>query len=228
MSVAMVALSALAAGNFVHDSESVAYLNPSAAISSGELVDLGDRYGVALTDIASNKTGTVQINGVWSFARGDTNAIAAGAAVYYNSATAVDGTATADEYVGQCTEAAAECPALINSAGDIVKFVKVDLNAPQRQSIVGTDVEAWDADLDTWATVTPSANGKSLVAGANYAAMKVLLDLEIGTDVLAYDANTAARAGSAGIDVTNTVTGDGITNVIIVLNGLITSWTVTP
>jgi len=184
-SVVLVACSAFAAGNFVHDSESVAYLNAGAAISSGNLVDLGDRYGVALVDIASNKTGTVQINGVWSFQRADTNAIAAGASVYYNSVSNVDGTATADEYVGQCTEAAAGCTALTNSVGDIIKFAKVDINAPQRQSIVGTDV-------------------------------------------LAYDANTAARAATAGVTVTNTITGDGVTNVIVTTGGLIKTWTVTP
>jgi hypothetical protein len=59
---------------------------------------------------------------------------------------------------------------------------------------IGTDVQAYDADLTTWATVTPSANGKSLVAGANYAAMRGLLDLEIGTDVQAYDADLTTWA----------------------------------
>ena len=186
--LALFCVSAFAAQNYVHDTESVAYLNPGAAISSGELVDLGDRYGVALVDIASNATGTVQINGVWSLARGNTNLIAAGAALYYSSATAVDGTATADEYVGQCTEAVTACLDLTNSLGEADVFVKVDLNVPQRQCIVGTDVQAYDADLDTWATVTPSANGQALVV-TNYAAMKALLDLEIGTDVEAWDAD---------------------------------------
>lgn len=47
---------------------------------------------------------------------------------------------------------------------------------------------------------TPSANGKSLISAASYAAMKTLLDLEIGTDVQAYSsvlANIAAAATSA-------------------------------
>lgn len=47
---------------------------------------------------------------------------------------------------------------------------------------IGTDVQAWDAQLDTWATVTPSANAQSLVSAATYAAMRTLLDLEVGVD----------------------------------------------
>lgn len=61
--------------------------------------------------------------------------------------------------------------------------------------VIGTDVQAYDADLAIWAGVTPSANGQSLVSAADYAAMKVLLDLEIGTDVQAYDADLAAISG---------------------------------
>lgn len=40
-----------------------------------------------------------------------------------------------------------------------------------------------------------SANGRSLVTSADYAAMKALLDLEIGTDVQAYDADLTSWAG---------------------------------
>ena len=47
---------------------------------------------------------------------------------------------------------------------------------------------ALDADLQTWAGVTPSANGQAVVTGT-YANMKALLNLEIGTDVQAWDAN---------------------------------------
>lgn len=48
--------------------------------------------------------------------------------------------------------------------------------------VIGTNVQAYDAQLDEWATVDPSENGKSLVAAADYAAMRGLLDLEAGTD----------------------------------------------
>lgn len=42
-----------------------------------------------------------------------------------------------------------------------------------------------------------SSNGSSLVAAADYAAMKALLDLEIGTDVQAYNARLADIAGAS-------------------------------
>ena len=38
---------------------------------------------------------------------------------------------------------------LTNSAGEFIKFVKVDINVPQRQCIVGTDVQAYDCLLYT-------------------------------------------------------------------------------
>jgi hypothetical protein len=60
---------------------------------------------------------------------------------------------------------------------------------------IGTDVQAYDADLTTWAGLTPSANAQSLVTAANYAAMRGLLDLEAGTDVQAYDADLTTWAG---------------------------------
>jgi hypothetical protein len=57
---------------------------------------------------------------------------------------------------------------------------------------IGTDVQAYDADLTTWAGLTPSANAQSLVTAANYAAMRALLDLEAGTDFYSIAAADAA------------------------------------
>jgi hypothetical protein len=48
------------------------------------------------------------------------------------------------------------------------------------------------ANLQTWSGVAPSANGQSLVAAADYAAMRALLDLEAGTDFLSPAAIAAA------------------------------------
>ncbi len=51
------------------------------------------------------------------------------------------------------------------------------------------------ANLTTWAGVAPSANGQSLVSAADYAAMRTLLGLVIGTNVQAYDADLTTWAG---------------------------------
>lgn len=51
-----------------------------------------------------------------------------------------------------------------------------------------------DADLTTYAGITPSANVQSLMGAATYAAMRTLLDLEAGTDFNAYDADIADLA----------------------------------
>lgn len=63
--------------------------------------------------------------------------------------------------------------------------------------IIGTDVQAWDAQLDSLSSA--SANGVSLATAADYAAMRGLLDLEIGTDVQAYHARLADIAAAAWV-----------------------------
>ena len=72
--------------------------------------------------------------------------------------------------------------------------------------------------------LTPSANGTSLIEAANYAAMKTLLDLEIGTDVQAQNATltalatvmsstatAAAQRAAIGLDTGNTPDFTGLT-----------------
>lgn len=58
--------------------------------------------------------------------------------------------------------------------------------------VIGTDIQAYSANLDEFAGVNPSANGLSLVSAADYAAMRALLDLEAGTDFLSPAAIAAA------------------------------------
>lgn len=64
-------------------------------------------------------------------------------------------------------------------------------------AVIGTDVQAYSANLATWSGLAPSANGQSLVTAADYSAMRTLLGLVIGTDVQAYSANLASWAGVA-------------------------------
>lgn len=66
---------------------------------------------------------------------------------------------------------------------------------------IGVSVQAYDADLTTWAGLTPSANAQSLVTAANYAAMRTLLDLEAGTDfysISTTDTLLATKVGNTG------------------------------
>lgn len=73
-------------------------------------------------------------------------------------------------------------------------------------SDIGSTVQAFDADLNTWAGITPSANVQALVSAADYAAVRTLLDLEPGVDFYSTGAvDTAIANAVAGLDWKNSV-----------------------
>ncbi|MFA7217719.1 MAG: hypothetical protein WC057_03875, partial [Dehalococcoidales bacterium] len=55
--------------------------------------------------------------------------------------------------------------------------------------VIGVDIQAYSANLDTWSSIAPSADAQALAAAADYAAIRDLLDLEVGKDVQAHSAN---------------------------------------
>ncbi|MEQ8822745.1 MAG: tail fiber protein [Filomicrobium sp.] len=76
--------------------------------------------------------------------------------------------------------------------------------------VIGTDVQAYDADLAALAALSTQAYGLSLLETANEAALKTLINLEIGTDVQAYDADLQAISGlSSAADRGIYYTGSG-------------------
>lgn len=191
----LLAFYAQAAGNFVHEDGTVVWTNDSGtAVNSGELIDIGERFGIALADIATNTHGTVATRGIFSLARGVTSAVSQGAKMYYNSATAVDTTYTADEYVGLCAEGVAVCTELTNSLGQANKFVWVDLNAPQIDFVGAFTGQAPSAHTPT-ITITRQA------PGAQTPTITVTLQTATG-----YDSTGAAITNAAG-DVMGIVTG---------------------
>lgn len=117
---------AIAATSFVRETGVDRYLNPSAAISSGDVVDLSNRYGIALTDIASNETGAVMVQGVFDlpFTGDATNTH--GAALYW---------VTTNAPVGYCSTASGEgsyiglAVSIAQGTTNAAVKVQVDLNA---------------------------------------------------------------------------------------------------
>lgn len=61
--------------------------------------------------------------------------------------------------------------------------------------VIGTNVQAWDADLDSLAAVGLTAAGLALLDDANAAAQRTTLGLAIGTNVQAWDADLDSLAG---------------------------------
>lgn len=131
--VAVIAVTVFGADNFVQSAGNLLWTNPGADVSSGELVDIGERYAVALVDIASNATGTVKTDGVFEFLRSETNAITIGDPIYYHNATTIKAAGAANVYVG----AAAETVSAISTAtlAAATAKLKVDLNATAEQDI---------------------------------------------------------------------------------------------
>lgn len=138
-------------------------------------------------------------------------------------------------------------------AGEFARFTDEDtiegLTAAETRTalglVIGTNVQAYDADLTTWAGLTPSANAQSLVTAANYAAMRTLLDLEAGTDFYSITAADAAfqpkdtqltdlaglsyagnalkvirvNAGENGVELAAVAGGSGITRTVVTTSG---------
>lgn len=72
--------------NYVQPGHKMAYTNAGSAISSGDVVSLGNRIAIADTDIAATTgVGTVSLEGVYSLPAETDTAFAQGDALYWSS-----------------------------------------------------------------------------------------------------------------------------------------------
>jgi hypothetical protein len=62
---------------------------------------------------------------------------------------------------------------------------------------IGSNVQAYNANLTTFAGIAPSANVQTLLGAADYAAFRTSLSLVIGTNIQAYNTNLTTYAGIA-------------------------------
>ncbi len=89
-------------------------------ITSGQVLLIGTRIGVALSNIASGATGAVRVLGIFTIAKLSTDVVAAGALLYWdNTNSRLTTTASGNTLAGFATAA----------AGNGVTTVEISINA---------------------------------------------------------------------------------------------------
>ena len=104
---------------FVSIGNAIDYTPSGSALAAGQVVDLGNMIGVAVTDIADGELGALQVEGIYNFAKYTGQAINRGEVVYWD-----DGTNTATT-TGAYGEAVAGIAVATAAAGDATVKVKL-------------------------------------------------------------------------------------------------------
>lgn len=73
---------------------------PTANVTSGDVVKIGSIIGIANRDIPANTLGSVAIEGVVEMPKAAATVFAAGAAVYWSTASSLCTTSTSDTLAG--------------------------------------------------------------------------------------------------------------------------------
>jgi hypothetical protein len=115
---------------------------------------------------------------------------------------------------------ATEARAVLNveDGADVTDATNVAAAGAVMDADVGVTVQAYDADLTTWAGLTPSANAQSLVTAADYAAMRTLLDVESGVDFDPVGTDNSTDVTLAGTPDYITLAGQVLTRGLIDLS----------
>ena len=85
--------------NFVQNGSNLT-VTLSSAVSSGDIVVVGDLVGVAVTDIAASGSGAIATDGVFEFDRASGSTLAVGDVGYVNSSGKITDTTTNNDAVG--------------------------------------------------------------------------------------------------------------------------------
>lgn len=96
--------------NYKQPGQIMEYSNSGSAISSGDPVVIGNRIGVAITDIAATSgVGSVQMEGVFELDKDGDESFTQGDALFFDSSdSTLTKTATGNKWAGYAFEAAAE------------------------------------------------------------------------------------------------------------------------
>ena len=105
---------------FIQNGAAIDYTAGSAAVSAGDVIVQGALVGIANADIPANETGSISVEGVYEFDKTASEAITAGATVYWN---ATSGIATGTSAAGLVTLGKA-----VAAAGSGATVVKAKIN----------------------------------------------------------------------------------------------------
>ena len=149
-------------------------------------------------NIGTGRTLTIASGGTFTAASGSTLNLSAAGITYGSALEAIDGLTPAADKLAYFTSGSAAALTDFTAFGRTLVDDADALTARATLGLtIGTNVQAYDADLTTYAGITPAANTQSLLGAANYSAMRTLLTLVPGTDVQAYDADLLSIAGNA-------------------------------
>ena len=110
--------------NFIQNGEVINFTNSGSAIVSGAVVVVGNLVGVALTNIGTNETGAVAIEGVFELPKATAAVIAVGEKVLWDVSAGKFDAKSATPATGDISNACAAWEA----AGAGATSVKVRLN----------------------------------------------------------------------------------------------------
>lgn len=91
---------------FIHNGAAIDY-TPTADVTAGDVVVVGDVVGVAARDIPANSLGSISVEGVFEFSKASSLVVAAGDRVYYNAGSGNATKTNTDKALGYAVAAAA-------------------------------------------------------------------------------------------------------------------------